>query len=144
MSAHAPQESTADEATANPLAEYDDLPRPSDDPDLAYCYPGKQYRVFGRDLTFSIVEYRPDAVPQLDGVVIIEANDGERILDECERTDAGVDRDLLAAHSPDRADRAAYTVTGLLASLARLEIGEVEPGSYADHYWAMVDAGEGA
>lgn len=132
------QDDASREQTDGALGEFGELPEPREDPVLKYVHPGKQYRIRG-NRTFTVVEYLPDACPQLDGIVIIESDGGDRLYSEHERDRAGVSKDVVEGHIPERTDRAVYTATGILSSLRELEIGEVDPNSYADLYWERQD-----
>lgn len=114
------------------------LPHPNEDPTIAYVHEGKRYEVAG-GVTFEIVKYDPHTLPELDGVVIIEADDGARLNSEHQHQNGGVSRDVLEPHIPDDGSRAVWTATGLLSSLRRLEILEKDPASYRDYYWNRQD-----
>lgn len=112
-----------------------ELPHPRDDPPIKYAHEGKQYQIFATGQTFHIDTCLADAMPTQDGVVIIESDDGEHILSEHRHSRGGVSRKAIADYIPDEAERAAWTVRGLITQLRNMEIGEVDPGSYDELYW---------
>jgi hypothetical protein len=137
-SVHASQ--MVDDANSDEESESgDELPHPRDDPTIKYCHEGKRYDVAGIDTTFEIVAFDPDTLPELDGLVLIETVDGSPINSEHQHHKGGVSRKVLGEHTPDDADRAVWTATGLLSCIRRLEILEDEPGSYRDYYWERQD-----
>lgn len=113
-----------------------ELPHPSEEPEIRWCHEGKEYKVAGIESNIRVVKYLPNELSGT-GLVVVEFTDREDTpLHETERDESGVEKEALQPYIEKYGDMGAVmSAPRLVKDMQDFKIQEVDFESYHEIYY---------